>query len=750
MKLYPTTAKTFQYFSCHRKNIQNEKLKKATFIKYYTKKSYVASSYLNFDSLINQSKKNEIFSIEGFQGLPLNDRVSILSVKPLLETFKKEFLYKAFLKNVVKNYAEKLWFFWASRKKSKGCSSIFSKKKISGERQTTLTQKTSMRKPSQKENKPLTPSRRTERSPFLFSNNQMSIFLKNTVQTVFARNLSQVNEIDLLLIDLNLREFQIRIFENQQFYFKTNNLSFCKFLNNYNVQAYNFVSIFENIKSEFLWSICQSRDLQLQKKKVNELLDFKGQFLILREFLKKEILKCLLNPFNETQKSLTNESIYSTYDCVTSLTNQFKNQTKFILTTTLGILNFNGFTETSNQSNWLSLEFPCFFKKCFLFKKENTMNLAFSFLAKVSLNKINNNLLKNFSSLVKTFFFYLFEKYQLYYYYRKHTELLNLFTSSYRFQNVFLKFNNSLIYLTNSEKDLTDIVEKFKTIVKTRVSPFQILNSQVSHSSIPFLKLHKKIGIEIHNFYLIQKRVGSRFKNSSQSLLFEKRGLSGQENSLALMIWNKNMRKHAFSTGTSEFKRLVNSSQAKNLYTTQILPSYFTLIKYLTKLKILITKLKAQSQMVLIQKLKILINEWCNNFKILSNKKSFYFCDFILSRWVWRWACRRHSNKNRLWIQKKYYKFLPGEIQKLRSTPLALRDDIEASSEREKTRSVNFKNTKQRKWKFCFYNTSSNLFEVLPEHSQIKLMKHQKTPCLTSIYTKTWKSKINYSFFFRK
>jgi hypothetical protein len=93
----------------------------------------------------------------------------------------------------------------------------------------------------------------------------------------------------------------------------------------------------------------------------------------------------------------------------------------------------------------------------------------------------------------------------------------------------------------------------------------------------------------------------------------------------------------------------------------QIVPAYSNTRFHIQELRKTIQNFKAKSQKCLIQKLSPIIRSWCSYYGKTSNKKVFYLCDFITLKMLWRWACRRHKKKNKVWIKKKYFKKLNGK-----------------------------------------------------------------------------------------
>lgn len=98
-------------------------------------------------------------------------------------------------------------------------------------------------------------------------------------------------------------------------------------------------------------------------------------------------------------------------------------------------------------------------------------------------------------------------------------------------------------------------------------------------------------------------------------------------------------------------------------YTYEIDYNSFKLKNYLLNLKKVVKLNSAQKQEILIKRLSAKTYTWCYyqiNFPI--NFKSFYLCDRQLYNFLWKWACRRHNNKSKYWIQSKYFYKLNNKI----------------------------------------------------------------------------------------
>lgn len=127
-----------------------------------------------------------------------------------------------------------------------------------------------------------------------------------------------------------------------------------------------------------------------------------------------------------------------------------------------------------------------------------------------------------------------------------------------------------------------------------------------------------------------------------------------------------------------------------------ISPTPLNIFLYLKILKKIIKESSTKTQEVLIIKLSAKIYSWCYHYNYLSNQKVLNYCDYRLLTFLWRWACRRHTNKSKKWIQSKYfYKF-------------------------SKNYWI-FGNSLYNSFEYQYYSTNSLLIIYLPFHSQIFL-----------------------------
>lgn len=73
-----------------------------------------------------------------------------------------------------------------------------------------------------------------------------------------------------------------------------------------------------------------------------------------------------------------------------------------------------------------------------------------------------------------------------------------------------------------------------------------------------------------------------------------------------------------------------------------------------------IKNLSSAKQEVLINKLNPILRGFANYYKGVVSKETFNYISHRVWRYLWRWAKRRHPNKNTKWVRKRYFKTLNG------------------------------------------------------------------------------------------
>ncbi len=139
-----------------------------------------------------------------------------------------------------------------------------------------------------------------------------------------------------------------------------------------------------------------------------------------------------------------------------------------------------------------------------------------------------------------------------------------------------------------------------------------------------------------------------------------------------------------------------------------IKPSKRNVKALLTKIRAIIKGNKQATAGELIRKLNPIIRGWAYNYRHVVSKKAFKKIDHAIFTAIWHWCCRRHPNKGRRWIKKKYFK------------------------------SIN-----NRKW--VFYGTTKgrggrNQEMILFSASQVPIKRHTKVRSSANPYDPKWES----------
>jgi len=92
-----------------------------------------------------------------------------------------------------------------------------------------------------------------------------------------------------------------------------------------------------------------------------------------------------------------------------------------------------------------------------------------------------------------------------------------------------------------------------------------------------------------------------------------------------------------------------------------IKPSKANVHTFLETLREIVKANKGNSAAVLIRKLNPKIRGWANYFRHDVSSQAFSYVDHAIHQTVWRWAKRRHSDKNCGWIKGKYFMTVGGD-----------------------------------------------------------------------------------------
>ena len=257
---------------------------------------------------------------------------------------------------------------------------------------------------------------------------------------------------------------------------------------------------------------------------------------------------------------------------------------------------------------------------------------------------------------LKTILFNLMKKQSLYCFYFKTTKglskclnqkkwkLLNLWVSLKKTEGLF--FNRRKLdkpFLWNKSKSL--FKNLFFSMEKNRFLIF-IKNQSKKLDSLQFLL--------VFNNWILQNypQIPPIIINKQKTLLvFEKEKVLNT-------IYLKNLKRNANDSSLKLLSFHYNESFLGLLTTTglySILPNELTVVQHLNLLKKYIKFSATQTQELLMKNVHPKIYAWCYFCRFTSLNSILYSLDNQLLKWLWRWACRRHNNKSKKWIQSKYY-----------------------------------------------------------------------------------------------
>lgn len=86
-----------------------------------------------------------------------------------------------------------------------------------------------------------------------------------------------------------------------------------------------------------------------------------------------------------------------------------------------------------------------------------------------------------------------------------------------------------------------------------------------------------------------------------------------------------------------------------------IKPSKASVSSIRAKIRDIVKANKSSETISLIRELNPVIRGWCNYHRHIVAKETFTKLDNFIFHTLWKWAVRRHSNKNRRWIKDKYF-----------------------------------------------------------------------------------------------
>ncbi len=167
-----------------------------------------------------------------------------------------------------------------------------------------------------------------------------------------------------------------------------------------------------------------------------------------------------------------------------------------------------------------------------------------------------------------------------------------------------------------------------------------------------FVIMHEDINVVIKCKEVIStwlKNLGLELKPSKTKIVHTLNQYQGQKPGFDFLGFNIRQ----FKAG--KYKSGKNTNGKILGFSTIIRPSKESQKDHYNKIKEVINKHKAKPQNILIRNLNPIIKGWCNYFSVGCPSKTFYRMDYTIYWKLQRWARRRHPNKGKYWISKKYF-----------------------------------------------------------------------------------------------
>ncbi len=90
-------------------------------------------------------------------------------------------------------------------------------------------------------------------------------------------------------------------------------------------------------------------------------------------------------------------------------------------------------------------------------------------------------------------------------------------------------------------------------------------------------------------------------------------------------------------------------------FTTTVRPSAESQKRFLRRIRDIVRRNRTISQEAMVGMLNPVIRGWGNYFSLVVSQRVFSKMDMLIFRKLWAWARRRHSNKGRRWVFRKYW-----------------------------------------------------------------------------------------------
>jgi RNA-directed DNA polymerase len=92
-----------------------------------------------------------------------------------------------------------------------------------------------------------------------------------------------------------------------------------------------------------------------------------------------------------------------------------------------------------------------------------------------------------------------------------------------------------------------------------------------------------------------------------------------------------------------------------------IKPQKEKVLAFCKKIGEILNEMKASTQEEVIKRLNPLLRGFANYYRGMVSKETFSYIRNRVKLYLWRWAKRRHPNKSKIWVQKRYYSSFGGD-----------------------------------------------------------------------------------------
>lgn len=313
--------------------------------------------------------------------------------------------------------------------------------------------------------------------------------------------------------------------------------------------------------------------------------------------------------------------------------------------------------------------------ECFVFMKNSVILFKKTLISLTKINQILND-----KNLIPFYIFKNGTKVELFFYDIHLIFNLDLFQNINLFfeaQNDFINFdkisfileyNSVLFFLKNldlSDKQNLEINLNFKIKILTLLIEkscifnnfifmfiFLILNLLFLDYFIKSQQQRFKAELKLEDFwnYLIV------FQKNQFILFIYKNFFKIDFQSFLIQLLKKsNLLIENFSHSNSKKETFISNYQFYKNHQFQYMISNNFLSHYLIIIRTYLKQNKSQSQKKILENLIIIQKVFLTHFQSFLSTKQLSFCDKEVRKALWRWACRRHSNKSHEWIKNRYF-----------------------------------------------------------------------------------------------